>query len=615
MKRHLHFLLFTGLWLGGHAQRIGWVDYMSSSSGAHKGTGVVSDADGNVYVLGMIDAETYVQGDTLTNLFGAVDLVLMKYTAQGDLVHSKVFGGSTSDIGHGIHVDGTGHLYAECTVQGETHMSDTTYAAPYSHQVIQFDTAANFLRYLSEPDEIIAAVNGDDVAIAHGNTVRMLDTALNVQWTRSGSNANLTFSNYGPQGARSHMAFSNTGHLVLAGHENAAGGSVQFDALTVQFDPAGYCDELFVLRMEADGSALWARTLDSSSTVAERQPHVALDDMGNVYLALRSLGDTLFFAADTLVNTPSPPPYSALLKYDANGVPQWAVGCYSQGSMGAIKAITIDAQQEVSIAGWAEGPGQFGGVPLTAINLLETPPYVARLDGSGNVLWLKSPDPPHGQSRFNDLAVHGADAIVVTGDYPAPITPQVPFSIGCHSGPLTNGSNLFTFTVGDLPELLPSADFAYTVTGPATYSFTDLSTNALSWHWDFGDGTSATQQHPVHTYLTSGAFNVTLTAIRDACTSDTTVEVLSVGLEENALGARINWYPNPVAGVLNIEGLPLDTPTHLFLVSTTGSVITNTVVQGSPSARLDLAGIGAGCYLIRAITPALFREGKVILAP
>ena len=43
--------------------------------------------------------------------------------------------------------------------------------------------------------------------------------------------------------------------------------------------------------------------------------------------------------------------------------------------------------------------------------------------------------------------------------------------------------------------------------------FTDQSTNApTSWLWNFGDGTTSTQQNPSHQYSAAGVFNVTLTA-------------------------------------------------------------------------------------------------------
>ena len=47
---------------------------------------------------------------------------------------------------------------------------------------------------------------------------------------------------------------------------------------------------------------------------------------------------------------------------------------------------------------------------------------------------------------------------------------------------------------------------------PLTVQFTDNSTGATGWKWDFGDGSNpSTQRDPVHTYITAGNFTVTLT--------------------------------------------------------------------------------------------------------
>ena len=47
---------------------------------------------------------------------------------------------------------------------------------------------------------------------------------------------------------------------------------------------------------------------------------------------------------------------------------------------------------------------------------------------------------------------------------------------------------------------------------PLTVQFTDKSTNASEWNWDFGDGTNSTEKNPKHIYSTVGTFNVTLRA-------------------------------------------------------------------------------------------------------
>jgi len=34
----------------------------------------------------------------------------------------------------------------------------------------------------------------------------------------------------------------------------------------------------------------------------------------------------------------------------------------------------------------------------------------------------------------------------------------------------------------------------------------DSAGKATSWHWDFGDGTSSTDQHPIHAFAKAGSF-------------------------------------------------------------------------------------------------------------
>jgi PKD repeat protein len=65
------------------------------------------------------------------------------------------------------------------------------------------------------------------------------------------------------------------------------------------------------------------------------------------------------------------------------------------------------------------------------------------------------------------------------------------------------------------PVPLPVADFEANVTSgtaPLCVGFTDKSTNGVSWLWDFGDGTTSTQRHPVHEFgLVGSPFTVKLT--------------------------------------------------------------------------------------------------------
>ena len=60
----------------------------------------------------------------------------------------------------------------------------------------------------------------------------------------------------------------------------------------------------------------------------------------------------------------------------------------------------------------------------------------------------------------------------------------------------------------------PAASFEFSATG-LTVDFTDTSVDPdgfiVSWEWNFGDGTSSTQQNPTHTYDTADTYIVSLT--------------------------------------------------------------------------------------------------------
>ncbi|MDM8007626.1 MAG: DUF362 domain-containing protein [Phycisphaerae bacterium] len=77
-------------------------------------------------------------------------------------------------------------------------------------------------------------------------------------------------------------------------------------------------------------------------------------------------------------------------------------------------------------------------------------------------------------------------------------------------------------TVDVTPEPL-EVDFSATPTtgtAPLAVQFTDLSTlaGASEWHWDFGDGQTSTQRHPLHSYTGQGHFNIRLTVVGSAKT-------------------------------------------------------------------------------------------------
>ncbi|HXB40318.1 MAG TPA: PKD domain-containing protein, partial [Bacteroidia bacterium] len=89
--------------------------------------------------------------------------------------------------------------------------------------------------------------------------------------------------------------------------------------------------------------------------------------------------------------------------------------------------------------------------------------------------------------------------------------------------------------------------FTYTVTGQ-TVSFTNISQNASSYLWSFGDGNTTNVQSPFHTYFFGGGYYVSLIATSACGAKDTIRQFISVncihpvaGFAANANGLLVSF--------------------------------------------------------------------------
>jgi PKD repeat protein len=98
----------------------------------------------------------------------------------------------------------------------------------------------------------------------------------------------------------------------------------------------------------------------------------------------------------------------------------------------------------------------------------------------------------------------------------------------------------------------PTAAGAYTVVGNVV-TFTNTSTGAASYSWDFGDMTNSSAAAPVHAFAANGSYTVILTAINGLCEDDVTLTVqISVSLDE-MVGVSVEMFPNPSSSEVTVE--------------------------------------------------------------
>ena len=125
--------------------------------------------------------------------------------------------------------------------------------------------------------------------------------------------------------------------------------------------------------------------------------------------------------------------------------------------------------------------------------------------------------------------------------------------------------------------IFPEANFSYssTLDDFRTIKFTNLSTEANKFEWDFGNGNISTEKDPTFTFdAGEGTYPVSLTASdANGVTGSTTIDVLVVegpfqpiilepGFEDDTLpegggDGRDSWRNNDLGGVIQITGSPV----------------------------------------------------------
>jgi PKD repeat protein len=163
-------------------------------------------------------------------------------------------------------------------------------------------------------------------------------------------------------------------------------------------------------------------------------------------------------------------------------------------------------------------------------------------------------------------------------------------------------------TVTVLPA--PVASATYTVNGNVV-TFTNTTTNGVSYSWNFGDQTTSVEVSPVHTFAANGTYTVVLSAVGGnavtVCNSATTltITISGVGLDEQTVLTGLVASPNPFTSEVNFEGLTEKVQFQLFDMA--GKVIAESSITPE-SSSVELLNLTAGVYFAHLTTSTGARQ-------
>ena len=120
-------------------------------------------------------------------------------------------------------------------------------------------------------------------------------------------------------------------------------------------------------------------------------------------------------------------------------------------------------------------------------------------------------------------------------------------------------------------------------------NFTSCSENANSYMWDFGDGSSSTQENPTHIYQTFGNFTITLT-VSNSTGTDSTAKTISVANQNPQFGKY--FHENGYGGALEFKENNI-----LILSGPTGSATGSYNMITATKAEISLGGYGDGEFI------------------
>ncbi len=584
-----------------------WVKLLEVSFGSGS---IVLDASGNIYTTGYFQGTVDFDPGAGTydlSSAGSADQFVSKWDTDGNFVWAKQFAGKSTCLEPYITMDAFGNVYTTGTF----------------YQTVDFDPGAGTYN-------LVANGTASDIFISK------LDNDGNFIWAKllSGTGNDYSWA----------IAVDASGNVYTTG---SFFGTTDFDpgSGTYDFTAAGYGD-IFISKLDASGNFVWAKQMGSDFVPGiltgyfEGGYGIAVDVSGNVYTTGQFQGTTDFDPGSGtyhLTAKYSNRDYDIFIsKLDASGNFIWAGGMGATGEDNS-RAIALDALggslyiggNFTSTVDFDPGSGVFyinsTGNSSTAVDIFilkmsggcmaggrlmitasqdticrGTPAVLNVTVASGDIQWQSS------VTGNNFTGIQGAtEASYISQD-----TVNSYFRVYTSDANCPDTSDVFKLVV----QPSPVADFISSGSG-TDITFTDKSKGATVYNWDFGDGSTGTEQSPVHTYTSPGSYRVCLTVFNGSNCSFTTCRDIDAGITTSVtdIFAQDNFilYPNPFSRSITIEQRNMNKPIQgIELYDLLGRKIyseypgTPNFISETPNFKLliEIPALPNGMYFVKVKT-------------
>ena len=485
------------------------MDYMSTNPYQDDLMGGTIGSNGSVYSTG----RCYING-SLTN---SMRVFLTKYDSQGNHLWSKYLLQSSSNS---AMMYGQDVLYDNDTLLLSYHGDNTgNIVNNVSVGLVCADTLGNVI-WSKEYDlpvtreyafEVMRtsfgyALMGHTAGSTNDNVFLIaVDRQGNLLWAKS----------YGTANPENYAYYSTTQALYT-------GNGFLFTARTI----AGGDDDIVLARTDNSGNIACATVTNVNVTVTN-------NPTGNYPCQVAFVNTTLqTAAAPLLANTSIPAPCTMSSLDLGNDTSACNTLALNATVSGATQYIWQDGSTQATFT--APGPGTYWVNVYLNCCLLSDTIHISSSNPSAN---FASFVPACGTTAiFTNLSQNGATCQWDFGDSSSS-TLSSPIHTYSSTGQYTVtlivsnacGSDTSAHVVNVQPPPAVAAGMSAIAAGctGSVIGFTNTSSNASTYAWDFGDGNTSTLASPSHTYLNAGMYTVTLIASA-SCASDTVTQTVLI---------------------------------------------------------------------------------------